>query len=599
MTASQHPFDAATLIEVLKGRAIHQPHQVAYTFLVDGETETINLTYQELEHKARKIAAYLQSIYKPGDRILLLYQPSLDYITAFFGCLYAAMVPIPAYPPRPNRSLSRILAILKDADSHIALTTASVLPSLQGQFAQVPELQNLHWIATDTVADTWGNSHIEPAINPDTLAFLQYTSGSTATPKGVMISHRNLIHNLAWIYKRFGHSNESLGMIWLPPYHDMGLIGGIIQPLYGGFPVVLMSPLMFLQRPLRWLEAISRYGATTSGGSNFAFDLCVRRVTPAQLETLDLSSWNLAFNGAEPISYQVLDKFARTFEPCGFHREAFYPCYGMAEATLIVSGGDKTQAPILKTIQASSLEHHQAIATNGHTDNTRIVVGCGSSLEDQAIAIVDPQTLTSCPPGQVGEIWVSGPSIAQGYWNQPSETQCTFSQYLKDTGAGPFLRTGDLGFMDNGELFITGRLKDVIIINGRNHYPQDIEWTVEQSHPLIRPSCAAGFSVDVGGEERLVVIAEVERYYWKRRPKVVESQNGKPKESPSLSGEASLTTKDMIQSIRRAISQHHDLQVYTTLLLKPGTIPKTSSGKIQRHACRAGFLAGTLEVVED
>ncbi|MDT9187519.1 MAG: fatty acyl-AMP ligase [Limnospira sp. PMC 894.15] len=593
MTAFQHPFDAATLMEILKGRAIHQPHQVAYKFLVDGETETISLTYQKLDRICRAIAAHLQSLSQPGERALLLYQPGIDYITAFFGCLYAGIVPIPAYPPRPNRSLSRIMGILEDADSHLALTTESVLPSLQRQFGEVWELQKLNWVATDKVAESCSDRYEDLSINPESLAFLQYTSGSTATPKGAMISHQNLMHNSGWIYEKFGHNQDSIGMIWLPPYHDMGLIGGIIQPLYGGFPVVLMSPLMFLQRPIRWLEAISRHGATTSGGSNFAYDLCVRRVTPDQIETLDLSSWDLAFNGAEPISHEVLEKFARTFASCGFNPQAFYPCYGMAEATLIVSGGDKTQLPTLKTIQASSLEQHQAIATNGHAENTRTVVGCGSSLEDQAIAIVDPSTGIPCEPGQVGEIWVSGPSIAQGYWNRPSETESIFSQYLATTGEGPFLRTGDLGFIENGELFITGRLKDVIIINGRNHYPQDIEWTVEQSHPLIRPSCAAGFSVDVGGEERLVVIAEVERYYWKRQ------SSPRRETSTNVSREESFSTKDLIQSIRRAVSQNHDLQVYSTLLLKPGTIPKTSSGKIQRHACRAGFLAGTLEVVED
>jgi len=377
MTAFQHPFDAATLIEVLKGRAIHEPHQVAYTFLVDGETETVSFTYGELERRARAIAAYLQSACQPGDRALLLYQPGPDYITAFFGCLYGGVVPIPAYPPRPNRSLSRILAILEDADAHLALTSESVLPALRRQFTRVPELQSLRWVATDAVAEDWGDRYRYPDLQPDTLAFLQYTSGSTSAPKGVMISHRNLLHNSAWIYRRFGHSPESRGLIWLPPYHDMGLIGGIIQPLYGGFPVSLMSPLMFLQRPLRWLEAISRDRATTSGGSNFAYDLCVRRVTPEQLQALDLNSWEVAFNGAEPISADVMERFARTFAPCGFRREAFYPCYGMAEATLLVTGGRKADIPVLKTIRASELERHQAIAADGEAEDTRTVVGCG------------------------------------------------------------------------------------------------------------------------------------------------------------------------------------------------------------------------------
>lgn len=580
-------FQAQTLLELLSYRASTQPKQIAYTFLRDGETDAIHYTYQQLEHQVKVIAAHLQSCYQPGNRILLLYPPGLDYISAFFGCLYAGMVAVPAYPPRPNR-LSRLQGILQDAGAEVALTNQQTLGGLQRQIAQLPELQSLKLIATDTLADHLAQHWQEPTINSDTLAFLQYTSGSTATPKGVMISHGNLLHNLRLIYQCFGHSSTSQGVIWLPPYHDMGLIGGVLQPLYGGFPVVLMSPLIFLQSPLRWLQAISRYKGTTSGGPNFAFDLCVRKITPEQKQTLDLSSWEVAFNGAEPISADILDQFAEAFEPCGFRREAFYPCYGMAESTLIISGGAKTAAPIFKTVQAIALEKNRVVPGFRYAENTHTLVSCGQPLPDGKIVIVHPETLSACQPGEVGEIWVSGPSIAQGYWGKNQETEETFKAYLA-SGEGPFLRTGDLGFLDRGELFVTGRLKDVIIINGRNHYPQDIEWTVEQSHPLIRPSCSAGFSVDIAGEEKLVVVAEVERHSWERRHQLHE-RNGTTK--------GRFPKEELIQSIRRAIFKHHDLQVHTTLLLKPGTIPKTSSGKIQRHACRAGFLAGTLDVVD-
>ncbi|NJM88373.1 MAG: fatty acyl-AMP ligase [Hydrococcus sp. RU_2_2] len=576
----EHPVKATTLVDLLRYRAIAQPDLKGYTFLTDGETEEVSLTYGELDRKARTIAVYLQSFCDPGDRALLIYPPGLDYIVAFFGCLYAGVIAVPAYPPRPNRLATRLQTMIADAQPKVALSVRSVLGNLERQWERSPELKTLHWAATDNLDESLADKWQFPILSGDTLAFLQYTSGSTAEPKGVAIAHRNLLHNLSWIYRCFEHSPNSTGVIWLPLYHDMGLIGGVLQPLYGGFPVILMSPLMFLQSPIRWLQAISRYKANTSGGPNFAYNLVARKVTPEQLTNLDLSSWNLAFNGSEAISYEILEQFAQMFEPCGFRREAFYPCYGMAEATLIVSGGQKMSAIAYKNVKAEALEkHHVIAASNG--DNARTVVSCGRSLVDQKVLVVNPKTLIQCASYEVGEIWVSGSSVAQGYWNQEEETKNTFNAYLTDTNEGPFLRTGDLGFLEDDELFVTGRLKDIIIINGRNYYPQDIEWTVEQSHSLIRPNCAAGFSVEIGGEEKLVVIAEIERNYIKR------SNNGN-------SGE-DIEPKQLIQAIRKAVSGQHELQVYDILLLKPGTIPKTSSGKIQRHLCRTHYLAGNFE----
>jgi acyl-CoA synthetase (AMP-forming)/AMP-acid ligase II len=588
MNSSDHP-EINTLVDLLRARATHESEQVGYRFLLDGETQEVSLTYQALDQQSRAIAAHLQSICQPGERALLLYQPGLDYISAFFGCLYAGVVAVPAYPPRPNRSLERIEAILADSKATVALTSQSILSLINRQLEQVQSLQTLHWVATDTL-ETFADHWQEPVLTSDSLAFLQYTSGSTATPKGVMITHGNLLQNLAAIHRCFGHSPQSQGVIWLPPYHDMGLIGGILQPLYGGFGVVLMSPLMFLQRPLRWLEAISRYQATTSGGPNFAYDLCVRKIAPAQREGLDLSSWELAFNGAEPIYDEVIERFTEAFAPYGFRREAFYPCYGLAEATLIVSGGEKNAQPILATVQATALEQNQVVYDRVTPENRRTVVGCGQSLADHKIVIVDPQTLKLCKDHQVGEIWVCGPSIAQGYWGKTEETTQNFQATLAESSSGPFLRTGDLGFLANGELFVTGRLKDVIIINGRNYYPQDLERSVEQSHSLVRPNCSASFSVEVDGEERLVILAEVERHYRENRWADTLSENGATQSSK---------VKAVIQSIRRAVSQHHDLQVYAIALLKPGGIPKTSSGKIQRHVCRASFLAQTLNTIEE
>jgi acyl-CoA synthetase (AMP-forming)/AMP-acid ligase II len=585
-----------TIADILHDRSQNQSDRTAFIFLQDGETESDRLTYFELDQRARAIAAQLQTCTQLGDRVLLLFPPSLEYIAAFFGCLYAGVVAVPAYPPRPNRSLQRLQAIAADAEASIALTVTATLTSLRRRLAQAleqeaPELQNLHWLATDSIPNTLAQNWQPRTCNPDALAFLQYTSGSTAAPKGAMITHRNLLHNLDLIYQYFGHSSDSVGVLWLPLYHDMGLVGGVLQSVYAGFPVTLMSPLVFLQSPIRWLQAISRYRATTSGGPNFAYDFCVRKITPEQRSGLDLSSWTVALNAAEPIRPDTLERFTATFASCGFRRSTFYPSYGMAEATLMVSGGLHTDEPILKMVQASGLERHQVIAANpiGHGINPqpRTLVSCGKTLRDQQIVIVHPETLTRCAANQVGEVWVAGDSVAKGYWGNLEATKRDFHAYLADTGEGPFLRTGDLGFLDQGELFVTGRLKDVIIINGHNHYPQDIENTVEQCSEAIRPTCCAAFSVELHNTEQLIVLAEIDRRSLKQSPQ--NAQN-----SPN----GSRSRLDITQVIRRSVLKQHDLQVYSVILLKPGTIPKTSSGKIQRHACRERFLKQDLAEIE-
>ncbi len=566
----------ATLVDLLHSKVLNQPDKKAFTFLLDGETDDISITYRELDRKARAIATGLQDLEANGERVLLIYPPGLEFITAFFGCLYAGVVAVPAYPPRRNQSVFYLQAIVADAQATIALTSETVLSQLERQFTQSPTLQALRWLATDNMASDLAQAWQEPVVSSDTLAFLQYTSGSTGTPKGVMVTHGNLLHNQQIIQKGFQHTEQTIVVGWLPLFHDMGLIGNVLQPLYLGRPCILMSPVAFLQRPVRWLQAISRYKATTSGGPNFAYELCVSKITNEQRETLDLSSWEVAFNGAEPVRAETLERFAAAFEPYGFRREAFYPCYGMAETTLIVSGGLKAALPVLKTVQGDALEQNRVIPASTENDGVQTLVGCGQSSLEQQIVIAHPDTLTRCSPDEVGEIWVAGNSVAQGYWNRSEETQTTFRAYLTDTGEGPFLRTGDLGFLHDGELFVTGRLKDLIIIRGRNHYPQDIELTVEQSHPALRPGCTAAFSVDVKGQERLVVACEVERTSLRK-----------------------LDVDAVGKSIYQALIEQHELEVYAILLLKTGSIPKTSSGKIQRRACRAGFLAGCLDVVWD
>ncbi|TBR56964.1 non-ribosomal peptide synthetase [Westiellopsis prolifica IICB1] len=561
-----------TIVDILRFRYAHQPSQLAYTFLPDGETEENSLTYQELDRQARAIAAKLQALGLSGERAILLYPSGLDYIAAFFGCLYAKVIAVPAYPPRNKRGMPRIRAILEDAQAKCALTSTTTLSSLKSFLIEKTDFGDLQWITTDNI-DSTEHDWKEICIDKDTLAFLQYTSGSTGIPKGVMLNHGNLMHNAAMTYRLMEHSPTSKFVSWLPIYHDMGLIGGILQPLYGNFPCVLIPPVAFLQRPYRWLQAISRYQGTTSGAPNFAYELCIHKVTPEQQQTLDLSSWSVAFNGAEPIRNDTLERFCTKFASCGFRPQTFYPCYGMAEATLMVSGGLTSNLFVTKTIDKSVLEHNQVIDANADAKNQRVLVGCGQALPEQQIVIVNPETLSLCSPSEVGEIWVSGPSVGQGYWNRPEKTQQTFQAYVADTNNGPFLRTGDLGFLSNGELFVTGRVKDLIIVRGRNLYPQDIELTVERSHPALRPNSGSAFSVEIDREEQLFVVQELE---FRQKADVEE----------------------VITAIRQTIVEEHEIQAYGVVLIKAGSIPKTTSGKIQRRACQAEFLAGRLQVVK-
>ena len=568
-----------TLIDLLRWRALQQPERCAYKFLADGETLTSELSYGELDRQACAIATRLESLGASGDRVLLLYPPGLEFIAGFFGCLYAGSIAIPAYPPRPNRSMSRIQAIVADAQPTTILTTTAIFAELEQCLGRIPELKSLCWLESDRIARdrelllSW---QISP-IDPNAVAYLQYTSGSTSSPKGIAIGHNNVLYNSACIKQAFELTADSISLSWLPHFHDMGLIDGIIQPLYSGYVGLLMPPVSFLQRPLRWLQAISRYKVTHSGGPNFAYELCANKITPAQRENLDLSSWHSAYNGAEPVRAATLARFTTAFAQCGFRSSFFYPCYGLAEATLLVAGGLIGDAPIECVVETTALENNQVVKLDPTTDRGqkgRKLIGCGRSWLDTKIAIVRPASQQQCKIDEVGEIWVSGTSVAQGYWQRPAQTQTTFQAYLADTGEGPFLRTGDLGFIQAGELFVTGRLKDLLIVRGRNHYPQDIELTVEQSHKALRSGCGAVVEILVDDEQQIVVIQEVERSCL-RRLNVVEVAN----------------------AIRQAVSQEHELQVDAIVLLKTGSIPKTSSGKIQRHACRTGFEIGTLAEV--
>jgi acyl-CoA synthetase (AMP-forming)/AMP-acid ligase II len=556
-----------TLVDLLRRNAGRQGDQLAYAFLVDGESEKVELTYKELDQRSSAIGALLQLSGVAGKPVLLLCPPGLDFIAAFLGCLYAGAIAVPAYPPKPNRSQLRLLSIIEDTLATVVLTTRAVLAGVKQVFDGLPSAKRLRWLAVDDITNDLGEQWREPAINGDSLALLQYTSGSTSTPKGVMVSHHNLLSNAQIMRKGFQHTEKSVFVGWLPLYHDMGLIGIALESLFLGARCILMSPAAFLQKPSRWLQAISDYEATMSGAPNFAYDLCVRKVTSEERSQLDLSSWINAFNGSEPVFHETLERFAAAFADCGFRRETFYPCYGLAEGTLYVSGGRPDEVPVVKAFDTAALEKHRAVPLDHGLAGGRSLVSCGNNLSDQRIAIVQPESLTECLEGEVGEIWVSGPSVAQGYWRRPQQTEQTFQAYLPRTGEGPFLRTGDLGFILEGELFITGRLKDLIIIDGENHYPQEIELTVEKSHFALRPGCCAAVSIDIEGRERLVVAAELDRCHRKVDRSVI------------------------VKAIRHAVAEQHELRVDHIWLLDPGGIPKTSSGKIQRHACRAGFLA--------
>jgi acyl-CoA synthetase (AMP-forming)/AMP-acid ligase II/acyl carrier protein len=573
----------ASLVELLRWRAAVQPGEPALHFLSDGTTEKARLTYAELDQQARAFGGWLQAQGLAGQRVLLLFPPGLEFVTAFFGCLYAGAVAVPSYPPRQNRTFDRLQGLIADAQVAGVLCPASIWSMLERLLAPAPgrDAPPLRWLDPAALPDGAADGWRDPKAWAGTVAFLQYTSGSTGQPKGVVLTHGNQLHNLALIADAFQHTPESRGAFWLPLYHDMGLIGGVLQPLYVGRPSLLMSPVTFFTRPFSWLQAISHFRATTSGGPNFAYDLCVRKVTAEQKQQLDLSCWELAFTGAEPIRAETLDRFAEAFAPCGFRRSAFYSCYGLAEATLMVSAGRKGVEPARLTVRKADLEQNRVVPA-GPNDLAvdaagrpvvQTIVGCGVPRPGLTAHVVSPESLTRCEPDQVGEVWVAGPSVARGYWNRPQETRETFGAKLADAGAGPFLRTGDLGFEHDGELFICGRLKDLIIIRGRNCYPQDIEWTVDRAHPGLRLGAGAAFSVEIDDEERLVVVQEAEH----------RLQDAEP----------------VLWAVRQAVAEQHEIQVYAVVLIKPGSLPKSSSGKVQRRATRSAFLQGKLDVLAE
>jgi len=575
--ASKKPeLDARSIVDILKWRGREKADRRAFTFLLDGEIDEVAISYQELDRQARAIAALLQCFAAPGERALLIYPPGLSYIAGFFGCLYAGVVAVPAYPPDPvrlDRTLPRLQAILDDSQATVVLTTSPILALADVLFSRAPNLGALQWMATDTVTGGVEYGWQEPLIQPGDLALLQYTSGTTCTPRGVKVTHGNLLHNARLIEQSFGVKPPGSGVLWLPPYHDMGLIGGLLQPVYQGLHCTLMSPMSFLQRPVRWLEAISRYRGKVSGGPNFAYELCVHKVTEEQKKRLDLSCWEVAFNGGEMVRAETLERFSEAFSGCGFRREAFFPCYGLAEATLFVSGGHLQKKSAGAGRLSTLVTKKPAPARGGGQENASVSVG--SIPAGQRVLIVDPQTRLPQPEGCPGEIWLSGPGITRGYWDREAESQAAFNARLAGSEAGPFLRTGDLGFICDGELYLTGRLKDLLILEGCNHDPDGIEATVESAHPDICPGGSAAFTVEVNCQERLVVVAEY------------GVEGGRY---------SAFEAEQVRMEIATVIVARHELRPFDILLVRPRSLPKTGSGKIQRHLCKERYLAHSLEL---
>jgi acyl-CoA synthetase (AMP-forming)/AMP-acid ligase II/acyl carrier protein len=562
-----------SIVEVLRFWALEQPNKVVFSFLSESETVDTTLTFRELDLLAKSIAAKLQSMELQGKRAVLVFPPGLDFIIAFWGCLYAGVIAVPVYPPRSKYSHVGFQKILSDADVSIVLSDSHLLLDIQSaRFGKSP--RNIQWIATDNISKSLSSQWKEPQLVNDSLAFLQYTSGSTGNPKGVKISHGNLLHNSSHIQRNFETNESTIVVSWLPLYHDMGLIGGMLQPVYVGGTMILMPPTDFLRSPFRWLDAISRYRATTSGGPTFSYENCIQRVSLEQRQTLDLSCWELAFVGAEHVRAEIIEQFAAEFAPCGFRKEAFYPCYGMAESTLLMSGGKKSELPVLQSVHREVLRNNLVLKVPRDHDHAQIMVGSGKCLPDQHIAIMNPETLNPCSINEVGEIWVAGNSITDGYWQSPIRSELAEQNFFASSVhliESIYLRTGDLGYLDeSGELFITGRLKELIILRGRNYYPQDIEYSASQCHKAIQ-SVGAAFTIDVNENEELVIVHEIKRTLMRN-----------------------LNVKEVIDMVRRVVAVNHGLKVYAIMLLKPGKIPKTSSGKIQRHICKTMYMEGSF-----
>lgn len=597
--------ESANLVEMLRRRVEVDPDRMAFAFVEDGRPDARELSFAQLDVRARAIAARLRELGAGGERVLLMFPSGLDYVAAFYGCLYAGAVAVPAYPPDPralDRSLPRLMAIVNDCQPKVMLTISGFLPVLsmlrmQTRVARVGArlplprrigerardiaevdaraLFSAKVVAVDRLSDAAASSWQPPTTRAEDLAYLQYTSGSTSAPKGVMVRHQDALANLRLGATLLGTHADDVAVGWVPLYHDLGLVCYVLGTAYSGLRTILMSPLEFLARPAFWLESISRYRGTTNAGPNFAFDLCVRKTSEAQRAALDLRCWKVAGNGGEPVRPATLRRFVDAFGPSGFAMRAFHPTLGLAEATLFVTvGKPPSHDPTVVRIDADALARGEVRPTDDLQVSAIEMASCGVTDSDHDLAIVDPDTRTRVADGQLGEIWFSGPSVPDGYWNKPEASQQTFHARLADDASGRrWLRTGDLGFTRAGELYVAGRIKDLVIVRGRNHHPQDLELSAQAVSDDLRPGCGAAFSLDEGDDAALVLVQELR------------------------ANDGTIDVARLAAQIRDAIQRDFELAVQRVVFVAPRSIPKTSSGKVQRRACRDGLLAGKLEIV--
>jgi acyl-CoA synthetase (AMP-forming)/AMP-acid ligase II/acyl carrier protein len=564
--------ESESLVEIISKRAKLQPESVVYRYLGDGVNETESFTFKEIDRVARSVAQALSEKLNKGDRVLLLFPQGLQYVAALYGCFYGGFIAIPAYPPRRNRKMDRINSIIEDSGAAAGLVTGDVFKTIERNFADDELLKKMEWFEYEKISSNPNPLPLTTLPQPDDTAFIQYTSGSTGNPKGVMITHKNIIYNSDFIRRSFGFDKNTVGMNWLPIFHDMGLVGGIFQAAFLGLINIGMPPVAFLKNPLNWLKAIDKYKATTGGGPNFSYDYCIQKIKPEETANLDLSTIKNFYCGGEPVRKKTFVEFPKTFANARVRTNQMFAVYGMAETTLIVTGGDPASEPKYVRVDQEALSKNRLVFVPEDKKGIDLVSN-GHVWMETAIKIVNPDTFEPVDENGIGEVWISGPTVAKGYWNKPEENKRTFNAHLAN-GDGPWLRSGDLGFLFKDELYITGRLKDLIIIRGVNHYPNDIEYSVQQSHEAFKPNSGAAFSIHKEGVEKLVIVQELERNYLRNTD-----------------------FNELMAHIRKTVADNHELEVYSVALIRTGSIPLTSSGKIQRRQTRYEFLTGKLNVV--
>lgn len=575
ITGGYWAVDVHTLADALRLRGEKQPDQTAYVFLRNGEDPHDRLTYGRLHSEAGMRAASFAAQGLSGHSAVLLYPCGLEFVRTLLGCMYGRVVSAPVQVPRRREEIQRLRRIADDAGTSTVLTTAEVAREVRERFGDMPELSGLRLVATDVLR--YDPDAVGPALpGPEDIALLQYTSGSTGDPKGVMVSHANFVANAAETDELWPCAPEGTVVNWLPLFHDMGMLFGVVMPLWAGIPSYLMAPEAFIRRPARWLEALARFGGTHAAAPSFAYELCVRAAAEGRTGAVgDLSRWRVAANGAEPVRWATIRAFADAFAPHGFDPRAMCPGYGLAENTLKATGARQDREPTVLWLSAEALRNGTAQPVGDRAADAVPLVGSGSTVGRTRVRIVDPATRRGLADGQVGEIWVDGPCVAGGYHGRAEANEETFRARIADPklSGTPHLRTGDLGFLRDGELFVTGRVKDVIIRKGRNHYPQDIELSAELAVPGARPNCAAAFLSEDGERERLVVVLEADGRLL-----------------------SSLGAKEICRRVHDAVRVRNRITADEVLVVRRGTVPKTSSGKVQRRACKRRYEAGDLPV---